>query len=500
MGSDEEVDSGDDSEVENSDSEALSDEDEDDAEAVVDPEFRRRVAEALQVAGMLDDGTNQKRPRTDDDSLSNPDEDSEDGSSSEEELWDDDQMLKVDQQLAEVFRQRAGTARKGNLKSELLESVVSLLTLSDLHTESQHFKHRILDFFDVFARKQPSNPLLLLTLLPLLRLILNSSPTEVDLSNKAAGILRSRIGKAKHVPTPALTTVGIFGQIHQLAQKAPTADFSGLCSVCSIYIFRSISSSSDKESTSRQEQAIGVYGETLKDYLQRKSSLVHPPFISDFIRRFPVAAFPLFGQITESLDTDKGVKVYRQVQAYGMVQVFSQQLGLIANSLPLGDLEGQLNSLVMATLALLSSVAAQGGEQAEGQGWNAQRLKDVVKTALHLCRTSKSTLSFDAYAKIWSVDELQKLLVTLKSGDKTGGMKGVHGLVEQMIGVVRGPQKGPGEVKISKTKQANGTAKGSKGAKDSVAGEGEAKSKKRKGEDVKEVKKKRKSLEGVKVR
>ena len=126
---DDEDDSGD-SEGSDAESDASNDasDEEDDPLAPVDPAFRRRVAEALQVAGMLDDGTtrpNGKSSSSEDDS----EDDDDDGSSSEEELWDDDQMLKVDEQLAEVFRQRAGTARKGNLKSVFSSITPFLLAL-----------------------------------------------------------------------------------------------------------------------------------------------------------------------------------------------------------------------------------------------------------------------------------------------------------------------------------------------------------------------------------
>lgn len=75
------------------------DEEHDEALGDVDPAFRQRVAEALKVSGM-DAG-----------------EDVEEGSEAEsEEYWDDDQMMKVDEQLAQVFRERAAAASKNDMK------------------------------------------------------------------------------------------------------------------------------------------------------------------------------------------------------------------------------------------------------------------------------------------------------------------------------------------------------------------------------------------------
>lgn len=94
-----------DEEEDEEDSEEESDEaeSEDEANLQVDPEFRRRVAEALQVSGMGVDGEE-----------GSDDEDEE----SDEEVWDDEQMLKVDEKLAEVFRQRANAGKSKDFKSE----------------------------------------------------------------------------------------------------------------------------------------------------------------------------------------------------------------------------------------------------------------------------------------------------------------------------------------------------------------------------------------------
>lgn len=70
--------------------------------ASVDPVFRRRVAEALRVS-----------------EIEVKDSEDRDSSIDESETWDDDQMLQVDQQLSEVFRQQANTTKRSDLKREL---------------------------------------------------------------------------------------------------------------------------------------------------------------------------------------------------------------------------------------------------------------------------------------------------------------------------------------------------------------------------------------------
>lgn len=85
----------------------------------VDPAFRQRVAEALKVSGM-DAG-----------------EDVEEGSEAEsEEYWDDDQMMKVDEQLAQVFRERAAATSKNDMKRK---SAIKLPMISHVLILKQTF-------------------------------------------------------------------------------------------------------------------------------------------------------------------------------------------------------------------------------------------------------------------------------------------------------------------------------------------------------------------------
>ena len=372
----------------------------------------------------------------------------------------------------------------------------------DLHTESQHFKHRILDFFDVFARRQPSNPLLLLTILPLLRVVLNASPTEADLSNKAASILRTRLGKSKLVPSPVLTTIGIVEQIHVMARKAPNADFSAICSVCSLYIFRVISSPSGSTAEQHQKQALEMYTDTLTDYLERKASTLHPPFIVDFIRRFPTSAFPLAKSILEHLEPTGKVKVYRQVQAYGILQVFSQHLGVIAKTIPSSEIVSFLQSFTSTTYSLLSTVAIGSPDSegsSDGHGWNAQRLRDIIKVVLHLARSSKSVVDLKTYEAAWKIEELKGSLEALKQGEKTGSMKGVLGMVEQMISITRAVRGKPAGATVNEMGKGKVTAAADqKEASASSRGqrlEGKVKKRKSDGQEKDVKKKKRKGVE-----
>lgn len=118
------------------------DDEEDDLE--VDAEFRRRVADALQVAGAgvssrgAANGVDDDEDMQEDDG--DEDDDVEDDESDKESIsMDDDQMLALDDKLASIFKERR-TGKKGNSAGELLETEMNdlrMLLLREYHTMLQ---------------------------------------------------------------------------------------------------------------------------------------------------------------------------------------------------------------------------------------------------------------------------------------------------------------------------------------------------------------------------
>ncbi|KAG9099782.1 hypothetical protein FRC06_004852 [Ceratobasidium sp. 370] len=222
-----------------SDSSESSDEEEpdedSDEDAEVDPEFRRQVAEALQVNGMApaDDG------------------DSDDSESEDEVMLDDEQMMQLDEHLVKVFKSQAG----GNTKER-----------KDAQREATHFKIRILDLLDIFLNKQPQSPFVPRIVLPLVKVILSSGPDECQLSEKTTGILRSRIGKLKDVPTTGFDQASVIEDLqslHEIARKTTAPEVSA----CSIYLSRVLQGG---------KQVLDIYRASIDDFTMRKNSKLAP--------------------------------------------------------------------------------------------------------------------------------------------------------------------------------------------------------------------------------
>ena len=190
----------------------------------------------------------------------------------------------------------------------------------DAQREATHFKNRVLDLVDTYLRKEPSNPLALHLIVPLLDLVAGSGQDERQLSDKAKGILRSRIGKAKEVPIGAdierVTEVAT--SVHAKARKAHSSDLLAILSLCSVYLAKMLVHAKAEESLTK------LYKESLEDFAVRKNSSLNPAFFQDFIRRFPGQAWSLRRDLLDI--APKAINAYRQTQ---VLQLLEHLLGLL---------------------------------------------------------------------------------------------------------------------------------------------------------------------------
>lgn len=285
-------------------------EDEEDEEA--DLELRRKIEEALRVNGI---------------SAATGDSDDE----SEEDLMDDDQMLAIDEQLAAAFRARA--SGKGHRKGKCSDFMVRWVhthtcsTDTDAQREATNFKNRVLDLIDIFVKKQSTSPLIIRLILPLVELTVATGPDEKQLADKATGILRSRIGKSKDVPSsvPTEDAATALEELHTLARKASTPEVLATLNQCSIYLSRVLLHHD------ASEPVLKAYRESLTDFVSRKASRLNPPFVGDFVKRYPQAAWSIRDDFVQA--PGAALNGFRQAQAFHFINTLVNQLqALVSNA------------------------------------------------------------------------------------------------------------------------------------------------------------------------
>ncbi|KAG7092382.1 hypothetical protein E1B28_008739 [Marasmius oreades] len=324
-----------------------------------DEELRQQIMEALAVNGIQ-----ASTGETDDES--------------EEVFMDDDQMMEIDQHLAEVFRMRLNEKKNGKDAGAEREAV--------------HFKNRVLDLVDIFLKKRASNPLILRTILPLVDVATRSTPDEKQLSDKAQGIIRYRIGKHKELPSDADLDVAsaVLKDLHERATNARSSEYLATLSDCSIYVSRLMANSG------RIQEVLGLYRRSLSDFLTKKRSSLNYVFFDGFLRRFQSEAWCLRDDILTL--SQKAVNAYRRCQAL-------QLLHNIVAHLPTDVTEEVSDFMKKLQQTLLRCIS----EACDGKlNMTAPQMREILKLALSATRQTRKLLPTEMET-IWNAMEWTSL-------------------------------------------------------------------------------------------
>lgn len=244
------------------------DEDDDDLDLEVDEELRAKILEALKESGV------------DGDDAEEDEEDDEDGE--EEELLDDDQMMELDDKLAEIFKQRKAASKSAK----------------DAMQASHDAQLKVIDLLEIFAKQQSASPLVLHTILPLFNAARRSGKEDIDIASKAHRVLNGITSKAKEYPTVGDTdsVLEILRDVHQGAARSGSEEVEGLAIATSLYLCKIALATSTSKSTSA---VTDIYISSLNSFLIKKSCRLHGRFFESFINRYRDAAWQLRDALLE---------------------------------------------------------------------------------------------------------------------------------------------------------------------------------------------------------
>lgn len=163
-------------------------------------------------------------------------------------------------------------------------------------------------------------------ILPLLDLVVSTGPDEKQLADKATGILRSRIGKAKELPASIAKdeAAEVLQELHSRARKAPSADVLTTLSSCSIFVARALHHGGE------DEPVVRAYRESLIDFVTRKASRLNTQFFQDFVRRQVAVAWALRDDLVEV--AGNAVNAYRQCQVFLLLHSLIKELPQLVKS------------------------------------------------------------------------------------------------------------------------------------------------------------------------
>ncbi|KAF8557343.1 hypothetical protein OG21DRAFT_1494920 [Imleria badia] len=359
-----------------------SDSEEGDDEAA--DEVRKKIEDALKASGM---GVGK--------------DDSEEDSD-EEELMDDEQMMALDDTLANIFRSRTHE-RKSKKRV-------------DAQREATHFKNRVLDLVDIFVRREPRSPLNVRLLLPLVELATKSTLDERQLSDKASGILKSRLVKSKDVPTTALRdeVETVLREVHRRAQKSHASDALGVLSQASLYLCRILISLGE------EDVAVTMFQESFDDYVSRKASPLAFSFFQDWARRFPTLGWKLRDSVLES--SSKAVNLYRRCQAFQLLQIILNQ----------PDKEGEPAAIAAFYKALQKTILDLVTLSVDDDcGLSPTQIKDLLKLVLSCIRQTRKTTE-SLTIQVWDPTAWKALHDKLSSSNRFKSASSVLNMCRQV--------------------------------------------------------------------
>ncbi|ORX57494.1 hypothetical protein DM01DRAFT_1334110 [Hesseltinella vesiculosa] len=251
----------------------------------VDEELRQQLEQAMREQGVL----------------ANEDD-------SDEELLGDDAMEAFDEKLAEIFRERKKD--KQDPKS-VQQSVV-------------HFKNNVLELLGAFAKKNPSNPLLLDTIVPLLQVVqvTKTKATTTQFVNKVLAFLQHRLARSTEVPTKGYDEkdlISIVESVHQFAMDTTGGKaHHTMANQLLVYLRKCIVGSGsdvllstlDSRRKKLMQQYLDVYRHSLTAFLSKRSCHLNGPFFGLF-QQTPLLAWTLMDCLVAHIPFGQCANVYR---------------------------------------------------------------------------------------------------------------------------------------------------------------------------------------------
>lgn len=355
----------------------------------VDPELRQKIATAIESIGLQDSSRS----------------DSDDESS--EMNMDDDQMMQLDEKLADIFRTQS-LANKAK-------------TEAGLQREATHFKIRVLDLLDIFIRKCPQHIQVPRLVLPLVQTALEASADEQQLIEKINGLLRKRIGSLQQLPEDhsATSLAEDLQELHNIARKSSSQQLSQETLLSSV-IYLSKVLVHNKE----LEVVVKTYQQSLEDFIKRKGSKLWPKFFVEFIKRLSLAAWAIRLEFIKFCSNGEAINSFRQTQA---VQWLSMLLPLAVQHAT-EDKDESLSMLKSVRKMIYQSIKDATMEQKNS---SVTHVKLLLKVAIQAARAT-SNVDQNAVSRIWNPPELEKLLSDVKASETLGSSSAIQNLMQQL--------------------------------------------------------------------
>ncbi|KAK0556010.1 DNA-directed DNA polymerase [Tilletia horrida] len=468
-------------EAESSSSETSADSEPDDAE--VDPELRNKVFQALQASGIADKGAQ--------DQVNNDDDDSD--AESDVTMLDDEQMMKLDDQLATIFKLQAKGKKTG----------------ADEHKEAVAQQNKVLELLDAYATRQAGSPNVMAMVQPLLTVIVSADKESAQVANRAAKILRSRLGTSptgadahlsngKSEAAASLTRVheirilSDLEEVHKAACEVKGGEHIPALVNASAALVRFV-----PRGAKGWSEVHRIHLETLQRFFGRpignsgkKTGKPKKQFVEGVLQRLPAVTWELRKDLLEMFSTmlsapedDKSPKQLSGREADDLVSLVDKSLVTRLSTIDASATEKlkfvqsvneQSLALFRQACELLPDLPALGRWDANAHPAVFRKIVNLVaKLVRMVAKGNLSSSSTAPVADIFDVSNWQQAQKDIAASAKLGKKQGLLTQVQQLISLIQTagePSSGKAKRKAPepKPKEAPSTVPGAKDAQSSA--------------------------------
>lgn len=453
-----EVDEDEDTGADASDDDDIDDSDDSASDGEVDEELKQRLAESLGVN--LGDGDG-------------------DAGETDDEEWDDEQMMKIDDALAAQFKLANASRQNKEDKKEETRSAM-------------HFKMRVVDLLETFVRKQSANPLIIELCAPLLGAFdAASRDNETQpLAQRLQGLLKNKLCTVKECPRVAGLDVerchDHLETVFKMVQTASNNKVAELGSSVLLFIVRILigadatastaaatprDKAKGKKGTSKSSGATAagapsfglldsarvakLYRTAFNDFCTKKNTLIRPDLLQQLCRRYPAFAATLASDFAGGIAS--GLNDYRKLQATGLLQTLLQHRKVIAASptsstwLPLTCNTAAAGLAAYFTAAAVASSTTKAKVLSQLMSFTTALVKALAETGSEI------------------PTGLSAGIETLVGSDRLKAMPQVKNSAIQVLALISGVGK-PGNKSKAKAEVAGGNGRGEAKPVEKVAG------------------------------
>ncbi|KAI9274442.1 DNA polymerase phi-domain-containing protein [Phascolomyces articulosus] len=371
------------------DSEESEDEDEN---GEVDEELRRKVEEAMRNQGVL-----------------GGDDDDE-----EDEDLNDEAMFGFDDKLAEIFKQKRLANGKDNKEEQNI----------------YHFKNSVADLVIIFVRKNPENPLVLQTIVPLLNIlrVTPARPTTNQFLQKIIAFLKNKLAKATEHPKveDVDDALEILTAVHDFTKTkgATNKELADMGIQLSMYLRKCIFGGADimisdniqKDIKQRLDKTNAIYCANLCDYYRSKKHTRIEYDLAAFLpKNFPYSSWPLLDSLLEFINPSACHNNYRHTQNLEWISTIVNRT--VDKSSETYD---KLFLSIVPKIVKISQESIKNAVKGtDKKVLDTNSMKSFLKFLLVIVRKHKKLTSIEDLQKTWKAQETFSSITNIKNyGDK----------------------------------------------------------------------------------